>query len=137
MKHIISFPFRIAPRQPWIYLSLWIIWFYILWHFSSQPGDGKSQPIPHFDKVLHFTYFAGGAVVFSGLLLNTKKIFKNRDLILLTLLVGACIGAMDEHRQSLVEGRFGHDVWDWTADCIGSLAGAVVMTWGLRKWRAS
>ncbi len=135
MTNILTLPFKFAPRKFSFYPIMWGIWLATLWFLSSRkPSLVPKIEIPHLDKVLHFGYFACGAILLAGCLVLLKKTtFRPLSIILICFTVGACVGALDEYHQSHVEGRSGNDPWDWTADCMGSIAGSAYMLWGWRK----
>jgi len=137
MNALISLPFRFAPRSPLFYLIFWLIWCTVLWVLSSRPpSHDEPPPIPHFDKILHFGYFACGAILTTGAMINLgKKNLSLPKIVIIAFVIGAFVGAIDEYHQSMVPGRFGNDPWDWIADCLGSIAGSVAMLWGWRKWK--
>lgn len=113
------------PKRAFIWISVWVIWFVTLWFLSSlQPSTPKGPEIPHFDKVQHFVYFAIGGVLFSGWLKIKRPPMTALSIILLTTLIGATVGAVDEYHQTFTPGRSGNDPYDWTADLLGSFFGA-------------
>ncbi len=90
--------------------------------------------IPHFDKVLHFGYFFGGSIILStGLFFRFKKPTPWKLVFLFSIMTCALVGAIDEHHQSWVPERSGHDVYDWTADVLGASAGAGIVYLLMRK----
>jgi VanZ family protein len=114
------------PRRPNFWLFGLIVWFGVLWGLSSSALPGiPSPPIGHFDKVAHFGYFFGGAI-----LLTACLFFKNPGspawrVIIPAVVIGlALVGALDEFHQSFVPGRSGNDLADWLADVAGAVAGA-------------
>ncbi len=116
------------PRHPHFWLAGFLLWFGVLWALSSFriPGEGV-PPIPHLDKVAHFGYFFGGSGLISAWLYRTNPEHpKWQNIIGIAVLVIAIIGALDEYHQSFTPGRSGNDFWDWTADVLGALAGALV-----------
>jgi len=44
-------------------------------------------------------------------------------IILITILVGAVAGGIDEFHQTMTPGRTGNDLGDWCADFFGTIAG--------------
>ncbi|MEO7101341.1 MAG: VanZ family protein [Luteolibacter sp.] len=82
-------------------------------------------PIEDFDKVEHFGYFFGGAVLFSAYLFRKKPDFAQWRIIIPTVIIGmALLGWLDECHQGFVPGRSGNDPFDWMADVLGASAGA-------------
>lgn len=112
-------------RDPRAWLVALLAWFGVLWWLSSRPGGGGPDLFPHFDKVAHFGYFAGGAFLFAG-----WQAMRRRDssvsarLVWISVAFIALVGAIDEWHQLHTPGRSGGDPWDWLADTLGALAGA-------------
>jgi VanZ family protein len=115
-------------RSPWLWLTAFAVWFGTLWWLSSQPNPlPPDLAIQLNDKVEHFGYFFGGAGLFSAFLFRLHPEKSNwKKILLLTLLVAAFVGALDEHHQSFTPGRSAHDLGDFTADVLGALCGALV-----------
>ena len=136
MNRLLSLPFRLAPKSPLFYLITWVLWVTVLWFLSSRTPSAQSLPaIPHFDKVLHFGYFACGASLLTGFCKNSGIKRKGFSIFLIVFFTGAAIGALDEYHQSHVPGRFGNDLWDWLADCLGSICGSLFTLWGWARYR--
>ena len=136
MKNILLLPFRYTPQFCLFYLATWVVWFCVLWFLSSRPPDfNQDIDVPHLDKVLHFGYFACGAIVSASALYHFKKKSLGAvKIIFACLILGAFVGALDEYHQSWIAGRHGNDPADWLADCLGSLAGAYYAVWGWGKY---
>ena len=117
--------------QPGIFWPAVVVWAALLWWLSSQPGSGNMPRIPHFDKVMHLTYFFCGGIVFHLAMRTTWPPLGARHLIIAGLAFAALIGALDEHHQTYTPGRSGHDVFDWLADCLGGLLAALAVN---RLW---
>ena len=117
---IARLPAKSAP-----YLCLFLAWGALLWLLSaSEPSTRFGPEIPHFDKVLHFCYFAAGGsllAAYSGL---RWPALSRGKLLLGVALVCSVIGRLDEYHQSFVPGRSGNDTGDWLADTLGGLFGA-------------
>ncbi len=112
--------------------SAWLValvgWSGLLWFLSSMEGGGGMDLFPHFDKVAHFTYFLGGGFLFAGWRFSRdSKRPRWRGIVLLTLVVMALMGALDEWHQCFTPGRSGADPWDWLADVSGAVAGALAL----------
>lgn len=112
-----------ASPRPW--LVAFAIWFGVLWWLSSGHRElPLGEEIRFIDKVYHFGYYFGGAILLgSGLHRPTGRIARP---FLLTVLAIALVGVSDEFHQSFVPGRSGNDPADWTADVLGGLCGAWV-----------
>ena len=116
------------PRHPRVWLAGLLAWLGLLWWLSSRTGLPGPDLFPHFDKVAHFTYFAGGAFLFGGW--QARKLGVSRisgRLILLTIVFISVVGIIDEWHQLHTPGRSGGDVWDWLADTLGAICGAFVL----------
>ncbi len=101
-------------------------WFVLLTVLSSISGVSVGGPrIPHLDKVLHFVYFAGGALALTVALQLSFGRFREKPWILAgtVLVVSALVGWLDEWHQSFTPGRYGLDFGDWCADVAGAMAG--------------
>lgn len=107
----------------WTALGAWAL---VVAGLSSLPGDAAPTPplpVPHLDKLAHFIlYAAGGLLLARGLWLQRLKSLP--AILALTTLILAGYGAVDEWRQTMVEGRTGASLGDWAADAAGALAGA-------------
>lgn len=60
--------------NPFLWLATTILWYATLFHLSgkSSPGPDVAFTIPHFDKVLHFGYFAIGGILLTTFILLKK-----------------------------------------------------------------
>jgi VanZ family protein len=96
-----------------------------IWIFSSKSSLPQPKGILGIDKVQHMAAYAvlafclGLRISFAG--------WKRRPVFFffLTAAVASAYGGVDELHQSFVPGR-NADVWDWIADTLGALIGAVV-----------
>jgi len=113
------------PRNPKFWLAGFLLWFAVLWTFSSFPGPGGyAPPIGHLDKVAHFGYFFGGGGLLSAWLFRLRPDRPRWTVILsITILALALIGGLDEWHQTFTPGRSGNDPFDWLADVLGAAAG--------------
>ena len=118
--------YRKSPSNDRFWIGMWLTWFAVLWWLSSVTPEIKDAPqIPHLDKVAHFCYFMAGGFCFANFLILTKPVSLSwKRIILITFLVGAAVGAIDEYHQTMTLGRTGNDLGDWCADITGTLAGA-------------
>lgn len=118
------------PVRPTLYLWLFFGWGVLLWFLSaSEPSPQFGPEIPHFDKLLHFAYFAGGGALlgaYSGLRWHKLCRWK---MVLLVAVFCSVIGRLDEYHQSFVPGRSGNDTGDWLADTLGGLSGVWATVW--------
>lgn len=120
-----------SQPRPWFILVA--IWFAILFWLSSQ--SHLQPPGPEFegkDKVLHVGYFGlGGMLFFLGMRLR-KPALGFVALTLVTIAFCSAIGAFDEWRQTFTPNRSGNNPYDWMADTLGGLFGALGGRWLLR-----
>jgi VanZ family protein len=105
-------PFRIA----FALYALLVIW-------ASLRTGGGPQPIEHFDKVMHFTFYGLFTVIAAGC--TTQK----NTFIQLCVFI-ACYGALMEFFQSFVPSRFMS-----VADMVANTSGVVIVLFGLLTLR--
>ena len=117
----------------WVMLFCWAA---LLFYLSSQPASGNPPRIPHFDKVLHFSYFFVGGLVLQRALGLFQPTLKSSVCIIIGAIVAALVGASDEYHQTFTPGRSGNDPWDWLADILGgTAAGLFFARWFSSKAR--
>jgi VanZ family protein len=115
------------PKHPGAWLSAWLAWFGVLWFLSTLPGSDTPQLFPHFDKVEHFGWFAGGGFLFAGWRYTRRPdLALWKTILVTTILAIALTGFIDEWHQCYTPGRSGADPWDWLADVLGGSAGALL-----------
>lgn len=117
---------RRALAFPRLWLFSFVIWALALYLLSSlsNVAPDVGPEIPHFDKVMHFGYFMGGAFLFTThLLLRHGLGVRPLIRIVFPLLLFAVIGALDEYHQSLTPQRSGNDLLDGLADFFGAATG--------------
>ena len=113
-------------RNSSVWLSAFVCWALILWILSERPTpETINLDLPGFDKVLHFTYFLVGALLFS-IALHLRGSSSWRRNFLVVVITLATIGALDEWHQSWIPSRSGNDLGDWGADLLGALTGALI-----------
>jgi VanZ family protein len=119
---------RRLVRSPFLWFAAFAIWFGTLWWLSSRVNH-----VPHgldfrfSDKLLHFGYFFGGALIFSAFLFRLDPDPPRwRRMLLLTVIVVGATGALDEWHQSRIPGRSGNDPADFAADLLGAVTGVLV-----------
>lgn len=117
-----------APRNPGFWLGSFLVWFGILWLLSSRSNPTGDLPeIPNLDKFLHFGYFFGGGGLLSAFLYCRRPASPHWPAIIFTvLLVIGLVGVLDEIHQTYTPNRSGNDPFDWLADILGALCGALV-----------
>ena len=124
------------PRSSAVWLVPLLVWFGLLWILSSRPGSGQPPLFPHFDKLLHFTYFFGGGFLTAGWLSRFQTPRPEWRVILPTAIIAmALIGISDEWHQLHTPGRSGGDPWDWLADLLGGAAGAFTLKFAHRRFQ--
>ena len=104
-----------------------------LWFLSSQSTLPQPPGPLGWDKLQHL--LAYGALGFAIGLWISPAFWKRRPIpaILLTTAIGSAYGVIDEIHQYFVPGRHS-DVWDWAANTLGSLLGALAIMLIMRKW---
>ena len=119
---------RRLVRNPSLWFAAFAVWFGTLWWLSSRVNHFPPGLDFRFsDKLLHFGYFFGGALLFSAYLFRLRPSVPRWGRVLaLTVIVVGLTGALDEFHQSHVPGRSGNDPADFTADLLGAFAGALV-----------
>ncbi|MFC4991019.1 VanZ family protein [Rubritalea tangerina] len=122
-----------GKKRPIFWILAWASWFITLWILSSgNPAPEKTPDIPHLDKIVHFGYFFGGAGLFCAWLTHHFQNLSSRTCVLISTLMGAIVGIIDEYHQSFTPGRSGNDLGDWIADTSGALVGAITMLWVIK-----
>jgi VanZ family protein len=91
----------------------------VLW--ASLRTGGGPQPIEHFDKVMHFTFYGLFTVIAAGC---TKQ---KKTFIQLSIFI-ACYGTLMEFFQSFVPSRFMS-----IADIVANTSGVVIVAWVFLK----
>ena len=113
---------------PWLAWSLVALWFASLNVASFIPGPDvkKAMFFPGFDKVLHFgAFFIGAFLLHTAFSVGRSTARWPRwRRTLLTILLLSLFGAFDEFRQIWTPGRDGADIWDFSANLLGTLGGA-------------
>ena len=98
----------------------------ILWLSSLTPQELPDSAFLLWDKVNHFAAFAlGGWLAASALRVSRPRI-SIAGAIVLAVVIVAAFGALDEFLQAFTPGRTGDDIYDWTADVLGALSGALL-----------
>ena len=105
-------PFRIA----FALYALLVLW-------ASLRTGGGPQPIEHFDKVMHFSFYGLFTIIAAGC--TTQK----RTFLQLSVFI-ACYGALMEVLQSFVPSRFMS-----MADIVANTSGVVIAVFYFLKLR--
>lgn len=110
-------------NRPAVPTTLFGVWLAILYHVSnSVPEEMPQMVVPQQDKILHFVFFLGGAVVLAASLRLLAKLQGIRLLLAVAVVMGL-LGALDEYNQQFIPGRSGLSLEDWIADMSGAIAG--------------
>lgn len=114
-------------RRSTFWLGAFVVWAVVLWTLSDGPLPAPPGPkIVGFDKILHFGYYFGGAVLLSaGLYFRAPDRPSWGKLTIAVVATLAVVGALDEWHQSWFPERSGNDLGDWIADTAGAFAGAL------------
>ncbi len=131
-------PSRLSRARVWA--VLWVLWFVLLTILSSLSKPGPNIDVVGFDKVVHTAFFAaGGTALTLAVVLRGKSAHQALTttawgrISMLILGTGAAVGGLDEWHQTFTPGRSGLDIYDWLADCLGSLL-AVPLAWLILRW---
>jgi VanZ family protein len=120
--------------------ALWwfgvLVWGAVLWTLSANSTLPSGPSFPLKDKLLHCTYFCGGAFCLLLALHGKRSSLPSwRALVIPAFLFTAIIGALDEFHQTFTPGRSGNDPWDWLADVTGGVLAAWIVIRLLIKLR--
>jgi VanZ family protein len=97
----------------------------VMWLSTLTPDELPRTAFLAGDKFNHFIAFAvGGWLTASALRLSRPQAPVIGRIVLAILLVAA-FGALDEALQTFTPGRTGGDLYDWIADFLGAIAGAL------------
>lgn len=113
------------PRHPAVWFAALLLWFGVLWFCSTIEGGDAPQPLPHFDKFLHFSYFFAGGILAAGWLHALRPDWKR--IVPAAIVLLAVLAFIDEWHQCYTPGRSGADPWDWLADLLGASCGACAL----------
>jgi VanZ family protein len=105
-----------------------------IWFLSSQSTLPQPKGILGWDKLQHLLAYLVLSVTV-GLWIS-PAFWERRSVfaVLLTMLISSAYGVIDEFHQYFVPGR-DCNVWDWLADTLGALLGALVIMVLMKKWR--
>jgi VanZ family protein len=113
------------PRHPAVWFTALLLWFGLMWFFSSIEGSNAPPLLPHLDKLMHFSYFFAGGILTArwlhALRLDWKRILPTAIILL------AVLAFIDEWHQCYTPGRSGADPWDWLADLLGASCGTFLL----------
>ena len=119
-----AMPRRIIAVLLWLALLVWGA--SVLWLSSLTRQELPEAAFLLSDKFNHFVAFAvGGWLAASALRISRRQGRATRQILLAILLIAA-FGAFDEMLQTYAPGRQGGDLYDWIADFLGAIAGALL-----------
>lgn len=109
----------------------------VIFTLSSMPVLGPPLKASHIDKLAHFLEYGGLGILLARALLRTSPGRSHWFYLVLVVLIGAAVGAVDEVYQG-TRGRE-QSLADWTADLIGLLvvSGVFIRVVGLKYVPAS
>lgn len=117
-------PRRTLAGTLWLALFVWACG--ILWFSSLTPEQLPDAAFLITDKVNHFIAFAIGGWLAACALRVSRPLAAIAGRIILAVIIIAAFGAVDETLQTFTPGRTGRDIYDWIADFLGAVAGALV-----------
>lgn len=112
----------ILAQNPLLFRTAFALYALLVLWASLRTGGGP-QPIDHFDKIMHFTFYAVFTVIAAG---STRE---KKTFIQLSLFI-ACYGVLMEFFQSFVPSRFMS-----VADIIANTSGIVIAVFAVLKLR--
>ena len=116
--------------RTWILVVAYLV---LIFGVSSIPQSSLSRA--HFkvsDKLAHLAEYAGFGLLLTVALRGTLRRARRWVLMVIVVLVGAVVGALDETYQATVPGRE-RELLDWVADVAGVLVG-VGLASGITTW---
>ena len=108
----------------WTALAAWGL--AILWLSSLSPPELPPAAFLAWDKLNHIAAFAAGGWLAATALRISMPSRRAGALLPMAVLFVASFGAFDEMFQLLSPGRSGADLYDWIADLLGAVAGALL-----------
>jgi len=123
-------------RSTEVQLRAWIIataYLALIFGVSSIPQSTLSQTVFRIsDKAAHLAEYSGFGLLLTVAFRGTLSRAPRWVLIVVVVLVGAGVGALDETYQLTVPGR-SRELLDWVADVVGVLIGTGLAA-GLHSW---
>jgi VanZ family protein len=108
----------------WLSLMAWAAG--IFWVSSMTRQELPEAAFLFSDKFNHFVAFAVGGWLAASALRVTSPRSAIANCLLLAIVLIAVFGAFDEALQTFTPGRTGGDLYDWIADFLGAIAGALL-----------
>ena len=110
---------KIATKKRFPYVWVALAYAVLILIFSSIPDLSPPQlGFEYQDKLYHFIEYSIFSVLLFFTLLNSSKDFLRKNVLLISLLIGASFGILDELHQKFIPGRQA-DILDFTADFVG------------------
>lgn len=118
------------PAPKWLRILAWWgvgIWATAITILSWMRPDQIQEvaPFEMWDKAAHFSAFAAGAVNLA-LALCWSTAWSWKRVAVLAVIAISVFGVVDEIHQLYTPNRSGADVFDWSADTLGALCGALL-----------
>lgn len=108
----------------WFALLCWAA--AVLWLSLLGPEELPEAASLFWDKINHFAAFTVGGWLAARALLVSRPRARHARVAVAAVIMIAAFGAFDEAVQSLIPGRTGADLHDWTADVLGAVTGALL-----------
>ncbi len=125
-------------RSTELTLRTWILvgaYLALIFGVSSIPQDPLSRPCFRVsDKLAHLAEYAGFGLLLTVAARSTFRRVRRWVLLVVVVLIGAAVGALDETYQMTVPGRE-RELLDWVADVTGVLVGSC-LAMALSSWMA-
>ena len=120
--------------RPWILVSGYLA---LIFGVSSIPQSQLSHAIFKMsDKLAHLAEYSGFGLLLTLAFRGTLRRTRRWLLIVIVVLIGAAVGALDEAYQATVPGRE-RELLDWVADVLGVLVGTCIAmalgSWMMRR----
>ena len=117
-------PRRTVSFALWLALACWAGG--ILWLSSMTPKELPEAAFLFSDKFNHFVAFAVGGWLAASALRVSQPQSPMAGRIVVAIILVAAFGAFDESLQKFTPGRTGGDLYDWIADFLGAVTGALL-----------
>ncbi len=118
--------------RTWILVGAYLA---LIFGVSSIPQNPLSHTcIKVSDKLAHLAEYTGFGLLLSVAFRSTCRRARRWVLLVVVVLIGAAVGALDEAYQATVPGRE-RELLDWVADVTGVLVGSC-LAMALTSWMA-
>jgi VanZ family protein len=115
---------RTLARLLWFALLCWACGILVL--SSLMPQELPDAAFLFWDKANHFGAYALGGWLAATAIRVSRPSVRIATAITLAVIAVAAFGALDELLQTFTPGRSGGDIFDWTADLLAAVAGALI-----------